>query len=178
MYTTKINKFLAALDMDSSTAYDIVTFPTQDCRNSTNLKSLVLYKPPVSLTILFKSNPFLQHLDITLDKAESCNKLFNILCDNRSILALKIQLDEKFLVLDEVGKSLQLMLSSNQTLQCLEVIPHWTMDSSPIPMKFLTAGLRENHTLQELEVHFKFSEDDKLNDFFEATLSKSTYNEI
>ena len=108
MYTTKINKSLAALDMDSSTVYDIVTFPARDCRNSTKLKSLVLYKPPVSLAILFNSNPFLQHLDIRLDKAESCNKLFNILCDNRStcIVALRIRHGRKCFVSDKVGKSL------------------------------------------------------------------------
>ena len=35
-------------------------------------------------------------------------------------------------------------------------------------MRFLTAGLRENHTLQELDVRFILSEDDNLKDFFEA----------
>ena len=176
MYTTKINKSLTALDIDSSTVYDIITFPTETLshdfeipRNSTNLKSLVLYTPPVSLSILLDSNPFLQHLDITLDKAESCNKLLNILCDNRSIVALKIRLDEGRLVSDEVGKSLQLMLSSNQTLQCLEFTRCSTIASSSVLMKFLAAGLRQNHTLQELDVNFKFSKDDNLKDFFEAT---------
>ena len=187
MYITKIKKSLAALDMDSGTVYNIVTFPTQDYKNSTKLKSLVLCKPPVSLTILFDSNPFLQLLDIILDTEESCNKLFNILCDNRStcIVALRIRHGQKCFVSDKVGNSLQLMLSSNQTLQCLEIIHHYsitmdslceslsscdsmTMNSSPLPMRFLTAGLRENHTLQELDVHFILSKDDNLNNLFEA----------
>ena len=68
---------------------------------------------------------------------------------------------------DEVGKSLQLMLSSNKSLQCLEI--NSPLLNCTLLIKYLTTGLRRNNTLQELNVNIKLSENINLKEFFEAT---------
>ena len=177
-----INDTLVALDLGDSTVCDNITYPvkTSDTlspgvenvgRNTTNLKSLVLYNPQVPLTTCFDSNPFLQHLGIELDREESSDEIFNTLCSNTTITALKITYNislhryEQIPVFrDEVGKSLQLMLSSNKTLQFLKIKTQCLV----LPVKYLTAGLRENNTLQELALDFRPSDNDNLKEFFEA----------
>ena len=129
----------------------------------TNLRCLSLQEPPTPLSVLFDYNPFLQQLDIVLNKIESFIEIFNILSSNTTITALRIRngfsLDRQFVLHDEVGESLQLMLSSNHTLQCLEIKIQKSMVYMPVlpflPVEYLTAGLRENHTLQELDIYFK-----------------------
>ena len=71
--------------------------------------------------IYLDSNPFLQHLDIALEREGSLNELFHILSSNTTIIALRIKCEKYCLFHDEMGKSLQLMLSSNKLLQCLEI---------------------------------------------------------
>ena len=68
---------------------------------------------------------------------------------------------------DEVGKSLQLMLSSNKSLQCLEIKSR--ASNCTLLMKYLTTGLRGNNTLQELNVDIELSENINFKEFFEAT---------
>ena len=177
-----INKSLIALDLGNTTIHDIITYPVKKTetlsagvenvgRNITNLRSLVLNEHQKLLTTCFESNPFLQYLGIELDQEECFNKLFNILCSNTTITALKIQFKHllyKYMETpvspDEVGKSLQLMLSSNKTLQCLKIKMQWLV----LPVKYLTAGLRENDTLQELALDYRPSNSDDLKEFFEA----------
>ena len=117
--------------------------------------------------IYLDSNPFLQHLDIKLESEGSLNELFNILSSNRTVIALRIKCEDIYLFHDEVGKSLQLMLSSNKSLQCLEIDSRAT--NCTLLIKYLTTGLRRNNTLQELDVDIKLSENMNLKEFFEAT---------
>ena len=173
-----VNESLTALNISNDTVRDIITYPVKKTetlspglenvgRNITNLKSLSLYKPLMLFIIYLDSNPFLQHLDIVLVRKESLNELFNILSSNRTIIALRINCGDIGLFHDEVGKSLQLMLSSNKSLQCLEI--ESLASNCTLLIKYLTTGLRGNNTLQELNVDFKLSENMNLKEFFEST---------
>ena len=172
------NESLTALNISNDTVHDIITYPVKKTetlspglenveRNITNLKSLSLYKPLMPFIIYLDSNPFLQHLDIVLEREESLDELFNILSSNTTIIALRINCENIGLSHDEVGKSLQLMLSSNKSLQCLEI--ESLASNCTLLIKYLTTGLRGNNTLQELKVNIKLSENINLKEFFEAT---------
>ena len=119
--------------------------------------------------IYLDSNPFLQHLDIVLEREESLDELFNILSSNTTIIALRINCEDigLFHMHDEVGKCLQLMLSSNKSLQCMEIKSE--ASNCTLLIKYLTTGLRGNNTLQELKVDIKLSENINFKEFFEAT---------
>ena len=172
------NDSLTALNISNDTVHDIITYPVKKAenlssgiqivtRNFTNLKSLSLYKPLMPIIIYLDSNPLLQCLDIVLDRRGSVNELFNILSSNTTVIALRIRCENNFH--DKVGKSLQLMLSSNQTLQCLEMETSFIISDFTSFIKYLTAGLRMNNTLQELNIHFPFLENFNSKEFFEAT---------
>ena len=173
-----VNESLTALNISNDTVHDIITYPVKRTetlspglenvgRNITNLKILSLYKPLMPFIIYLDSNTFLQHLDIVLEREGSLNELFNILSSNRIVISLRINYEYYDLFHDEVGKSLQLMLSSNKSLQCLE-IKSQTFNSTLL-IKYLTTGLRGNDTLQELNVNFILLENINLKEFFEAT---------
>ena len=173
-----VNEPLKALNISNDTVHDIITYPVKKTetlsaglenvgRNITNLKSLSLYKPLMPLIIYLDSNPFLQHLDIVLEREGSLNELLNILSSNRTIIALRIKCQDIGLFHDEVGKSLQLMLSSNKSLQCLEIKSR--AFNFTLLIKYLTTGLRRNNTLQELNVNIELSENMNFKEFFEAT---------
>ena len=173
---------LTALNLGNSTEHDTKRYHAKKLetlspgvenvgRNVTNLKSLVLFKPlQIPLTTCFESNPFLQHLGIELDKEENFDELFNILCSNTTITTLKIaynislSLSKKPVFREEVGKSLELMLLSNKTLQYLQI----KTKDLVLPIRYLTAGLRENNTVQKLALDFRPSDSDNLKEFFEA----------
>ena len=172
------NKSLTALNISDNALHYITTYPVEETetwlaglenigRTITNLKSLTLQEPliPHIISVLFDSNPFLQQLDIPLRMAECFFEVFNILSSNTTIIALRVTYKPfgswQPMFHEEIGKSFQLMLSSNQTLQCLDI------RGIGLPVKYLAAGLRENNTLQELDIHFKLTENVK--EFFEAT---------
>ena len=101
LYIIPVNESLTALNITNDTVHDIITYPEKktetlspglenDGRNITNLKSLSLYKPLMPFIIYLDSNPFLQHLDIVLEREGSLNELFNILSSNRTVIALRI----------------------------------------------------------------------------------------
>ena len=172
------NESLTALNISNDTVHDIITYSVKKKeilspglenvgRNITNLKSLSLYKPLMPLIIYLDSNPFLQHLDIVLEREGSLNELFNVLSSNRTVIALRINFQDIGLFHDEVGKSLQLMLSSNKSLQCLEIKSR--ASNCTLLIKYLTTGLRRNNTLQELNVDIKLPENINFKEFFEAT---------
>ena len=119
------------------------------------------------IVIYLDSNPLLKYLDIVLDRRGSVNELFDILSSNRTVIALRIRCENNFH--DKVGKSLQLMLSSNQTLQCLEMETSFIISDFTSFIKYLTTGLRMNNTLQELNVHIPFLENFNSKEFFKAT---------
>ena len=173
-----VNESITTLNISNDTVHDIITYPVKKTetlspglenveRNITNLKSLSLYKPLMPFIIYLDSNPFLQHLDIVLERKESLDELFNILSSNTTVIALRINCQDIGLFHDEVGKSLQLMLSSNKSLQCLEMKSR--PSDSTLLIKYLTTGLTRNNTLQELNVDIKLSENINLKEFFEAT---------
>ena len=173
-----VNESLTALNISNDTVHDIITYPVKKTetlspglenvgRNITNLKSLSLYKPLMPFIIYLDSNPFLQHLDIVLEREDSLNELFNILSSNRTVIALRINCEYIGLFHDEVGKSLQLMLSSNKSLQCLEI--NSLSSNYTLLIKYLTTGLRGNNTLQELNVDIISLENINFKEFFEAT---------
>ena len=171
------NESLTALNISNDTVHDIITYPVKKTetlspglenigRNITNLKSLSLYKPLMPFIIYLDSNPFLQQLNIVLDRQESLDELFNILSSNTTIIALRINCQDIGLFHDKVGKSLQLMLSSNKSLQCLEI--NSLSSNYTLLIKYLTTGLRGNNTLQELNVNIELSENMNFKEFFEA----------
>ena len=173
-----VNESLTALNISNDTVHDIITYPVKKTeswstglenvgRNITNLKSLSLYKPLMPFIIYLDSNPFLQHLDIVLEREESFDEVFNILSNNITVIALKINCQGIALFHDEVGKSLQLMLSSNKSLQCLEIKSR--ASNCTLLIKYLTTGLRRNNTLQELNVDIKLLENINLKECFAAT---------
>ena len=173
-----VNESLTALNISNDTVHDIITYPVKKTetlspglenvgRNITNLKSLSLYKSMMPFVIYLDSNPFLQHLDIVLDREGSLNELFNILSSNTTIIALRINCEDIGLFHDEVGKSLQLMLLSNKSLQCLEIKSQ--VSNCTLLIKYLTTGLRRNNTLQELNVNIELSENIDFKEFFEST---------
>ena len=172
-----VNESLTALNISNDTVHDIITYPVKKTetlsprlenvgRNIINLKSLSLYKPLMPFIIYLDSNPFLQHLDIELETEESFSELFNIFSSNRTVIALRIKCFDIGLFPDEVGKSLQLMLSSNKSLQCLEIKNR--ASNSTLLIKYLTTSLRRNSTLQELNVNSELSENMNFKEFFEA----------
>ena len=172
------NESLTALNISNDTVHDIITYPVKKTetllpglenvgRNITNLQSLSLYKPLLPFIIYLDSNTFLQHLDIVLEREGSLNELFNILSSNRTVVALRINCEDIGLFHDEVGISLQLMLSSNKSLQCLEIKSR--ASNCILLIKNLTAGLRRNNTLQELNVNIIVSRNINLKKFFETT---------
>ena len=166
------NESLTALNISNDTVHDVITYPVKKTetlsaglenigRNITNLKSLSLYKPLMPFINYLECNPFLRYLDVVLDRQESFDEQFNILCSNTTIIALIINIG---LFHDEVGKSLQLMLSSNKSLQCLEI--NSLSSNYTLVIKYLTAGLRGNNTLQELNVNIALSENMNFKEFF------------
>ena len=173
-----VNESLTALNISNDTVHDVITYPVKKTetlssglenvgRNITNLKSLSLYKPLMPFITYLDSNPFLQHLDIVVERRGSLNELFNIHSSNRTVIALRINCEDVGLFHDEVGKSLLLMLSSNKSLQCLEIKSQ--ASNCILLIKYLTTGLRRNNTLQELNVNVPISENINLKEFFEAT---------
>ena len=178
LYIIPANESLTALNISNDTVHDIITYPVKKTetlspglenvgRNVTNLKSLSLYKPLMPFIIYFDSYPFLQHLNIVLEREERLDELFNILSSNTTVIALRINCKYWGLFHDEVGKSLQLMLSSNKSLKCLEI--NSLLSNCTLLIKYLTTGLRKSNTLQELNVNIEFSENINLKEFFEAT---------
>ena len=173
-----VNESLTALNISNDTVCDIISYPVKKTetlspglenveRNITNLKSLSLYKPLIPFIIYLDSNPFLQHLDMVIGKEGSLNELFSILSSNRTVIALRINCEYIGLFQDEVGKSFQLMLSSNKSLQCLEIKSK--AFNCTLLIKYLTTGLRGNNTLQELNVDIILSQNINFQEFFEAT---------
>ena len=92
-----INESLTALNISNDT--EIITYPVKKTkllsprlenvgRNITNLKSISLYKSLMPFIIYLDCNPFLQHLDIVLEREESLDELFNILSCNTTVIAL------------------------------------------------------------------------------------------
>ena len=111
----------------------------------------------VPLPLLFQCHPNLQQLELSLDTAESVIELFTILQSNTTVKALKVEIWDKT-ISDSMGPSLQDMLTLNQTIEYFEIV--YTDTSSTISstyLLFLTTGLIDNTSLQELSVPIPLS---------------------
>ena len=175
----QVSKSLTALNISNIAIHDIVTYPVKKTetlspglenggRNITNLKSLSLYKPLISLSNFFNSNLFLQHLDIIINEEKLCDELFTFLCSNTTITALRIRYEAKLFMNKKTGESLQLMLSSNQRLQSFAIEStgqDYRRSNIHIPINHLSGCLRDNNTLQELAIEF----DGYLHEIFDAS---------
>ena len=85
---------------------------------------------------------------------------------------------------NEVGTSLQDMLTQNQTLKYLQIINDQYDDSIPIPipssfLSFLTTGLVHNTSLQQLRVHaFPLSINEEIRTFINVISQKNNLTEL
>ena len=123
------------------------------------LQYLKLYQRRHQPHLIFHSYPNLQQLDISLDTAESVNELFTILQSNTTLKALRVKTVNED-IYSSIDNSLRDMLTLNQTIQCLEIDPHYRYHYSFISstyLSYLTTGLSYNNSLQELSVPIPLS---------------------
>ena len=114
--------------------------------------------PCPDLQLVLASHPNLQQLTIPLDTAQSATKLFTTLTSNTTMKGLNVEIEDEIVFTNSMH-SLEDMLKGNSTLQFLEIVMPSCLTTNapdiPIPasfISFLTAGLRENHSLQQLGI--------------------------
>ena len=142
------------------------------------LHCLILLKPhPPHL--LFLSHPTLHTLSLLLDTAESAIELFTILQTNTTLKALKEWIKvEGVYTSSAVGTSLQDMLTQNQTLKYLEINEQYSI---PIPssfLSFLTTGLIQNTSLQQLRVPIPLPINEEIRTFINVISQKNNLTEL
>ena len=147
------------------------------------LHCLILDKPhPPHL--LFLSHPTLHTLSLPLDTAESAIELFTILQTNTTLKALRVEIekeeDEGVYTSSAVGTSLQDMLTQNQTLKYLELITTGSVyDHIPVSfLTFLTTGVENNNSIQQLNVPVPLSDRQEVKDFFKVTTQKGSLSQL
>uniref|UniRef100_A0A1X7TZW1 NACHT domain-containing protein n=1 Tax=Amphimedon queenslandica TaxID=400682 RepID=A0A1X7TZW1_AMPQE len=140
--------------------------------------------PCPDLQQLFTSHPNLQQLTIPLDTAQSATKLFTTLTSNTTMKGLNIQIEDE-IVFSNSMHSLQDMLKLNCTLQFFEIVTPscLTNDAPDIPIPpsfifFLTAGLRENCSLQQLGIPIKLPINKQTERLFEVIAKKLNLTEL
>ena len=126
------------------------------------LHYLILHEPyPPHLLFL---SPNLHTLTLPLDTAESAIELFTILQTNTSyttLEALSVEIKEERVYTSSMGTRLEEMLTQNQTLKSLQInIDRYSSISIPSSfLSFLTTGLRENTSLEQLSVSIPLNEE-------------------
>ena len=147
------------------------------------LHCLILDKPhPPHL--LFLSHPTLHTLSLPLDTAESAIEIFTILQTNTTLKALRVEIekeeDEGVFISSAVGTSLQDMLTQNQTLKYLELITTGSVyDHIPVSfLTFLTTGVENNNSIQQLNVPVPLSDRQEVKDFFKVTTQKGSLSQL
>ena len=123
------------------------------------LHCLILHNKAYPPHLLFLSHPSLHTLTLPLDTAESAIELFTILQTNTTLTALSVEIKEERVFTSSMGTSLQDMLTQNQTLKYLKINNERYF--TPIPSSFLTTGLRDNTSLQQLSVSIPLNEEIK-----------------
>ena len=181
----KYNKTLKALSLSAPSSHcsppilnieEVNTPLTALCINSNmvasllphinGLQHLALTEPlPLLPPELNSLPPSLQTLELKLE-SKSAAELFNILQSNTTLKRLRVSMtftDDR-----SIGISLQDMLTRNQTLQYLHII----MNTAFMP--FLTTGLENNTSLQQLTVPVMLypDDDDQLRTFFNVISQK------
>ncbi|XP_019862317.1 PREDICTED: uncharacterized protein LOC109590916 [Amphimedon queenslandica] len=136
---------------------------------------------------LFSFYPNLQSLTLLLDSVEGVINLFNELQRNTTLEALKLNLKEEELCINDcdaeafnvsMGNSLQDMLKQNRSLKYLEIMTdtyHSSITSNSF-LSFLTTGLRHNTSLQQLSAPLPCNKD--VNAFFNVIAQKSNITEL
>ena len=120
------------------------------------LHCLILHDPyPPHL--LFLSHPSLHTLTLPLDTAESTIELFTILQTNTTLKALSVEIKGDRVFTSSMGTSLQNMLTQNQTLKYLKIYGRYKYIPSSF-LSFLTTGLGDNTSLQQLSVSIPLNE--------------------
>ena len=135
------------------------------------------------LPLLFQCHPNLQQLQLSLDTAESAIELFTILQSNTTVKALRVKIWNNS-IYDNMGPSLQDMLTLNQTIEYFE-IDHdddYTTNTT-IPstyLSFLTTGLSHNTSLQELSVPIPLSDTnyEQITTLFDVISHKNKLTEL
>ena len=167
------------------------------------LQCLILLQP-YQPDLLFCSHPSLHTLALQLDTVESGIELFNILQNNTTLRALKVdfegesfklglavfrrlRLEMSSLFTSSMGTSLQNMLTKNRTLKHLAFDTRYynrfcrDRIDVPIPylfLSFLTSGLRHNNTLQQLRVSIPLPFTEEVRDFVNIISLKDNYTEL
>ena len=133
--------------------------------------------PHSLLHCIFQSHPNLQILYIKLDTSESVNELFTILQTNTTLKALRIE------VMD-LSIGLQDMLQHNKTIQYFHILPYYSSPNQQFSfgssdyLSYLTNGLLHNTSLQELVVPIPLSSDIKYVKHFFDVISQKTVTEL
>ena len=152
-------------------------------------------KNPIPPQLIFQSCPSLKMLGLQLE-IKNVAELFNILQYNTILKGLRVlikDLEGPDFVLtkdttftrDNIGLSLQDMLTHNQTLQCLEILimeAHYLNHNVSAYMPFLISGLESNTSLQHLTAPVALSavadDDDQLRKFFNVISQKTNLIEL
>ena len=170
----EVNIPLTALEIEGS--HQLTSILTQHIRG---LHCLILHDP-CPQTLLFKCHPNLQQLQLSLDTTESMVELFTILKSNTTLMTLRVELKNKDMF-DTVGPSLQDMLILNRTVKYLEILISDFINSIPNTyLSFLTTGLSQNISLQELSVPIPLSNTnyDQITSFFNVITNMEILTEI
>lgn len=149
---------------------------------SCELKPYPLHEP-YPLALLFHSHPNLQQLQLTVYTAEGFIELFTILQSNTTLKALEVKAAKSKLYLN-IGPSLQDMLRLNQTIECLDIGINYSILSDTTLsfqyLSFLTVGLSQNTSLQELSVPIPLSyiNHEHIGTFFNVISRKNKLTEL
>ena len=152
-------------------------------------------KNPIPPHLIFQSCPSLKMLGLQLE-IKNVAELFNILQYNTILKGLRVIINDlegpNFVLIkdttftrDNIGLSLQDMLTHNQTLQCLEILimeAHYLNHNVSAYMPFLISGLESNTSLQHLTAPVALSavadDDDQLRKFFNIISQKTNLIEL
>ena len=142
------------------------------------LHCLILHQP-YHLPLLFQCYPNLQQLQLSLDTAESVIELFSFLRSNTMLKALRVEIKDNHII-NSMGPTLRDMLIVNRTVKYLEIDYKNTTDISSSYLSFLTTGLSQNTSLQELSVPIPLSgvNNDQITTFFNVISHKNNLTEF
>ena len=184
----EVNTPLTTLEIKGSN--DLMKLP----RHFKELRCLILSVPLSGFNSLLLSHsyPNLQHLELSLNTAETAIELLTVLQSNTTLKTLRLNVNitsritsAKY-ILGSIDPSLQDLLKLNQTIEYLEFtgasIVHDFLTSaiSIIYLSSLTDGLSYNSSLQGLSVLFPLSETDneQITAFFNVISNKKNLTEL
>ena len=189
----EVNTPLTSLEIAES--HDLLRVP----RHFKELRCLIIKVPLTGFNSLLLSHsyPHLQHLELSLETAETVIELLTVLQSNTTLktLRVKVEVSGSFSIerhgisakdiLDSIGPSLQEVLKLNQAIECLDIQPHpihyyLTIPISNIYLSSLMNGLSCNSSLQGLSVLFPLSDTDneQTTAFFNVMSNKKKLTEL